>query len=303
MTELSGLILNQFQMRKTKKQKSSFIALLKEHLPDLQVQETGLMKSRNLILGDVNTAKIILCAHYDTCARMIIPNFITPKNPLLSILYSLLLIIPMGIVVFLLNFLLGFVSDNFFLHYIVSVVVWLTLLCLMVAGPANKNTANDNTSGVILLCELYQAMTAEEKEKTAVVFFDNEELGLIGSSCFRKQYKTRIAQTLIINFDCVSDGDYFLIAVSKTARSKYLQDIQRSYSSTDVKKIIHAKSEQVYYPSDQAGFPLHIAVAALKHKKFLGYYMDRIHTSRDVMFDESNISVLCESTLRLIDSI
>ncbi len=300
MTELSRLILDQYQIRKTKAQKSAFISLLNEHFSNLYVQQGGLMKSRNLILGDISTAKIILCAHYDTCARMIAPNFITPKNPLFSILYSLVIIIPMGIIVLLLNILLGLLTNNFYVHYIVSVCVWLSLMFLMLAGPANKNTSNDNTSGVILLCELYQAMTAEEKAKAAVVFFDNEELGLIGSTRFRKAYKKTISEKLVVNFDCVSDGDYLLIAASKTARKRYLPAIQDAFISSDLKTMIHARSEQVYYPSDQAGFPSHIAIAALKYNKFLGYYMDRIHTNRDVVFDESNIHFLRNGTLKLI---
>ena len=78
MTELSREIFNRFQVRKTKKQKLAFIALLQKHIPSLQVQEAGLAKSRNLIVGDPQTAKVILGAHYDTCARLPFPNFITP---------------------------------------------------------------------------------------------------------------------------------------------------------------------------------------------------------------------------------
>jgi 2-keto-myo-inositol isomerase len=61
--------------------------------------------------------------------------------------------------------------------------------------------------------------------------------------------------------------------------------------------------KKVYYPSDQAGFPVAIAVAALKHKKGIGYYMDRIHTSKDTQFDTLNITLLCDSILRFLKSL
>ena len=61
--------------------------------------------------------------------------------------------------------------------------------------------------------------------------------------------------------------------------------------------------KKVYYPSDQAGFPMAIAVAALKYKKPFGYYMDRIHTKRDTVFDRSNIAYLTERTVAFIESI
>ena len=94
---------------------------------------------------------------------------------------------------------------------------------------------------------------------------------------------------LLINLDCVSDGDNFLLAVNKEARKHYYVQIKHAFTSGDKKQVLLDKAERVYYPSDQANFPMSIAVAALKRKKIFGYYMDRIHTSRDIIFDESNI--------------
>ena len=94
MTELSREIFDNYQVRKTRKQKLAFEELLQKHIPSLQVQESGFPKCRNLVIGDPEKAKVILGAHYDTCARLPFPNFITPKKPLLSILYSILIVIP-----------------------------------------------------------------------------------------------------------------------------------------------------------------------------------------------------------------
>ena len=70
------------------------IQLLQKHFPQLSVEESGFPKSRNLIIGDLEQAKIVLTAHYDTCARSLLPNFILPKNPVLSLLYGLLMASP-----------------------------------------------------------------------------------------------------------------------------------------------------------------------------------------------------------------
>ena len=80
MTELSRIVLESYQVRKTKKQKQVFTAFLKEHIPQLQVQESGVFKCRNLVIGDPATARVILGAHYDTCPQLPFPNFITPKK-------------------------------------------------------------------------------------------------------------------------------------------------------------------------------------------------------------------------------
>lgn len=303
MTPLSQKILENYQIRKTKKQKLAFIDLLREHFPDLKVQEGGIIKCRNVIIGDVESAKLVLTAHYDTCSVLPLPNFITPKKPLLTILYSLLLIIPLFLIVLLFNVVLNQLSNNYWLHYFISIALYFGLLALLVIGPANKHTANDNTSGVVTLCELLQTMTREERDKVAFVFFDHEETGLIGSYRFKKQYKQVMSDKLLINFDCVSDGDYLLLAATKAAAEAYGPQFEESFLSTDCKTVLLDKLEKIYYPSDHAGFPVALAAAALKHKPIIGYYMDRIHTARDTVFDETNIDLLCSGVCRLLEKL
>ena len=170
------------------------------------------------------------------------------------------------------------------------------------AGPANKHTANDNTSGVITLCEIYSKLTEEQKQKVAIVFFDFEELGLIGSSLFKKEYKKAMEKKLLVNFDCVSDGDNILLAVSKSAQKEYMDKIDTAFAAED-KNIMVEKGEKVFYPSDQKHFKNNVAVAALKHKKIIGYYMDRIHTPKDTVFYERNIELLSDGAVKFVDMV
>ena len=302
MTELSQKILAEYQVRKTKAQKQAFIELMQAHFPELQIQEGGFPKCRNLIIGDVENATLLLTAHYDTCARLPFPNFITPKAPLLSILYSFLLALPVVLVVFGVNFLLSFFPIIFELRYFISLVVSFGLLSLMFIGPANKHTANDNTSGVIVLCELLKLLSRKERSKVAFVFFDHEESGLLGSGYFRSKYKNVSANTPMINFDCVSDGDYILVAATKAALQDIGDKLDAAFQPKKEKTILQCKAEKIYYPSDQMGFRKGVAIAALKKKPLIGYYMDRIHTARDTEFDRRNIRLLCDSILRLLKS-
>ncbi len=303
MTSLSQTILDRYQVRKTKRQKSEFIILMQQHFPELVVQEGGFPKCRNLIVGDVETAKVILTAHYDTCAQLPFPNFIAPKKPLLSILYSILLVIPIVIVAFFVNFLLNYITTDYWVHYWCTICIYFLLLLLLVGGPANKYTANDNTSGVTALCELSQTLTPELRQKAAFVFFDHEESGLIGSSYFRSKYKGVMKDKLLINLDCISDGNHILVSASKAARNIYGDAIKNAFSPTDTKSILFTKAEKTYYPSDQLGFKNSVAIAALKKKPVIGYYMDRIHTSKDTVFDKENIKLTCSSILNLIKAL
>ncbi len=300
MTNLSHRILQDFQIRKTAKQKAAFRELLKEHFPQMQVQEGSFPKSRNVIIGDVEQAKIILSAHYDTCPQLPFPNFIAPKHPVLSVAYSIAILIPLVIALFLINFFLNLALETYWLNYYISLVIYFGSLGLIIFGPANKHTANDNTSGVIVLCEILAKLPPEVKDSVAVVFFDNEELGLVGSTYFRKVYKTQMQDKLLINFDCISDGDHILLSVSKDAKENWNERLCSCFQNTGDKVFLIEDAEKTYYPSDQIGFKNAIAVAALKRHKRIGYYMDRIHTAKDTAFDDENIALLCNCTLELI---
>ena len=105
MTDLSREILRDWQVRKTKAQKLRFIDFMQSRLPGLRVEEGGLPRCRNLVLGDIESADVVFTAHYDTCAGLPFPNFITPKNLLIYLLYQLLIMLPF----FVLGGLLGFV--------------------------------------------------------------------------------------------------------------------------------------------------------------------------------------------------
>ena len=303
MTELSQKIFDAYQVRKSRKQKQAFIHMMQENIPTLQVQEMGLPKSRNLVIGDPETAKVILSAHYDTCARLPFPNFITPKRPIIAILYSILVIVPYIAAIFLLNLLLRYCNFDFWVYYWISIAAYAAVMWMFLAGPANKHTANDNTSGVITLVEIYHALSEEQRKQVCFVFFDNEEKGIIGSAQFRKKHKRFIRNKLLINFDCVSDGDNFLLGISKKANQKYRVAITRAFTSTEDKNVMLENLRKVYYPSDQAGFPVAIAVASLKRSKLFGYYMDKIHTNRDTAFDERNTQFLKERTIQFMESI
>lgn len=305
MTPLSEQILAEYQVRKTKKQKSAFIEFMQSQIPGLQVEQGGFGNNRNLVLGDVKSAKVILGAHYDTCARLPFPNFISPKNIPLYIGYSLLICMPFGIIAGLLNALLHLVTDSFLITYWGTFLPTMALMFfLFMGGKPNPNTANDNTSGVITLCELIASMTDEQKAQTAFVFFDNEENGLLGSSFFCKLHKKDGLKTkLIINYDCVSDGDHMLFVLSKPAMNAHGEAFTASFPSTAEKTVYIEKSSNTMYPSDQTNFPMGVGVAAMKKRKHVGLYMNRIHTIKDIVFQKENISFFVAGTIRLLDAI
>ena len=299
MTEISKEILEKYQVRKSKAQKIAFIDFLRAHFPELKVEEGGFPKNRNVVIGDPNTAKAVFGAHYDTQAVMFFPNFIMPKSPLLSILYALVLVIPMLLLATLVGKIAGAVFDDPSTVSLLVMVAYWSVLLLMIFGPANKHTANDNTSGVITLIELMSAMTPEERAQSCFVFFDNEEKGLFGSAFFAKEHKETMKEKLLINFDCVSDGDYLMMIPSKKA-SEHAENLKSAFADVTGKIVLVENGKGIYYPSDQKNFKKNIGVAAFKKSK-LGLYMDRIHTPKDTVFDEENVSVLVSGFIKFLN--
>lgn len=305
MTPLSEAIFANWQIRKTKKQKTAFIDFMQNQIPELKVEQGGFGNNRNLVLGDVKTADVILGAHYDTCAQLPFPNFLTPKNLLLYLGYALLICIPFYGLAYVIGLVLGTFGPDFPLLSLFAALLPLILLFWMfMGGKPNPHTANDNTSGVITLCEIWAAMTAEQRAKTAFVFFDNEENGLLGSSYFCKLHKKDgVANKLMINFDCVSDGDHMLFVLSKKAKDRYAEAFAAAFPATEDKAVYIECASNTMYPSDQAGFALGVGVAAMKKKKGVGLYMNKIHTIHDTVFQRENIAFFTAGTLRLLEKL
>ena len=302
MTSISEEILEKYQIRKTRKQKTAFIEYMRAHFPNLRVEDDAIGYSRNMVIGNPDTAKAVLGAHYDTCAVMPIPNFIMPKSVLISILYAFVLVIPMLLIGSLVGGAAGCIFNDPEAISLFTLLTYWVILFLMILGPANKHTVNDNTSGVITLIELMNSMTKEERAQYCFVFFDNEEKGLFGSSTFAKEHKKVMKDKLLINFDCVSDGDYLMLILNKKAFPEHSENLKAAFENVTEKNVLIESEKGIYYPSDQKNFKKNIGVASFKKSKF-GLYMDRIHTPRDTVMDERNIAVLTEGIIKFLKTI
>ena len=305
MRPLTKKLLADFQIRKTKQQKASFRAWLCDELGRAgyapQVETGGLLNSSNVVAGDPEKARVLLTAHYDTCAVLPFPNFITPRNFLVYLLFQLLICA---------LFLLIAIATEVAVLLAFDPPLWGALLAIyavlgfciwwMLAGKANKHTANDNTSGVAALLETALALPEELRGKVCFVFFDNEEKGLFGSSAFAGAHRRVRADTLTLNFDCVGDGDYLQFFPSGVVKkdSETVALLESAFLS-EGKKVVEVVRGLGLYPSDQARFRRGVGVAALKKAPLIGYYMDRIHTRRDTVLEEDNVQLLCRGVLRL----
>ena len=294
-----------YSMRRTAEQKEAFRAYILSVFPDAKIETTADGKNQNVVIGDPLTAKMVCTAHYDTPASSLFPNLMIPRNPALFLLYQfvpviLMLAVALGAGYLVANQFAQPGEQNFLrLFLLVYLAVYYILFFLMYRVFKNPNNYNDNTSGVAAVLSIIERLNEQERAETAFILFDNEEKGLLGSSLFKKLHGKKMKNTLVINFDCVSDGDYIQFYPNKVLKKNdvALTQLETSFQPTGTKHVEVVKGFG-FYPSDQKAFVNGVGVAAM-HKSWFGYWLGRIHTNRDTVFDEENIELLRLGALKL----
>lgn len=288
-------ILDQFPVRKSGQQKQAFRDAVQSYLEKRGYSvtaEDGSFGSRNVVIGDPENAKFLITAHYDTPARLLFPNFSTPCNGMLYLLREAGLWFGIMLAAIVLGVLAALTFGEWIIPYVTTAVI-LGLLGAMLVGPANPSNVNDNTSGVITLLEIARTLPENQRHKVCFVLFDLEEAGLLGSQSYRKKHKKATDRQLVINLDCVGDGDYIRLFPTK----KLLKDRKKCTSLYKAcgyfgkKSILLQEKGFSIYPSDQRVFPYGVGICALnKRKKLL--YLSRIHTPKDTVLDQNNVNLL-----------
>ena len=289
-------VLSLYPVRKNKRQKAAFRDDVQSYIQSLGyicTTEKGSMGSRNVVIGDPKTAKYLVTAHYDTPPRLPFPNFITPLNFGIYLLYQLVIVALLLICSIAPGVIVGILVGNSEIGSGVSMILYWTLLILMMAGPANKHNANDNTSGVVTILETARNLPAEYRHQVCFVLFDLEEAGLIGSSSYRKRHKKESAHQIVLNCDCVGDGNEMVLFPTKKLKNADMMDLLKTAEmDCDGKSVrVHRKGFS-FYPSDQMNFPYGVGIAAFRRKKGIGIYCDKIHTRKDTILEEENVIIL-----------
>ena len=105
--------------------------------------------SVNVVAGDPDRALVFLCAHYDTASRMFLPDFVSPTNVAAHVCYHLASALLLAAAALALSFAVSFPLHQPGLMLPLFLVLMVVLLWLAAFGPANRENANGNTSGVL----------------------------------------------------------------------------------------------------------------------------------------------------------
>lgn len=298
-------VLERFPVRKTKKQKSAFIegvrSYIHQHGYNVSLED-GRRGVRNIVIGDPDSARYLITAHYDTPASIGLPNFIAPNNPVSFLAIQLGLVAVLACAAVLAGFIAYWCGAESKAAFLVGYIVYFGILMLVLRGPANPNNANDNTSGVITVLEVLSTIPEDRRDQVCFVLFDMEEAGLVGSAVHRKLHKNAAESQIVLNLDCVGNGDIIQFTPVKKARKD--QDLLHSLSEICGKygrKELRLRSSGFYGgSSDHKNFPMGVAVMAFHYKKGIGLYCGRIHTWRDTILDRENLVILRDALISFI---
>lgn len=298
-------VLSGYPVRKSKKQKQSFREDLRFYLKAIgydMVEEKGSLGSVNLVMGDPEKAEYLVTAHYDTPARLPMPNLITPCNVVPFVLYQILVVGLFVVAASVIGGVIGVAVDSPEVAGTAALAVYWAMLILMLVGPANPSNANDNTSGVVSVLEIARSMPESARDKVCFVLFDLEEAGLVGSSSYRKQHKKASENQIVLNLDCVGDGNEIVLFPMKKLKKDAgkMQRLRRICGVWGGKSIAVREKGFSYYPSDQKHFPYGVGIAAFRRSKWAGLYCSRIHTNKDTVLEETNVNILRAAIVSMI---
>ena len=290
-----------FPIRHTKGQKEAFEKYIKEQAEAVgfEAKTEILSQNRNIVIGNIKTAKVVFAAHYDTPWAALFPNLLLPRARGLYYAYQFLIIlgvlIPAVFAALCTKWLVPLdyeIPQNLLVPLAVYLFVYYLLFFLTFRGFINKHNANDNTSGVCTVLEIMKRLSGSDN--AAFVLFDNEERGKKGSKAFFKEHEEVFLTKPVVNFDCVGVGEYPVFILKdafdeNSGREAFLNKFA-SMENANVFSSVEAKSN-----SDHLNFPRGIAVMMCKRSKRGILYTDKIHTSRDTDVSEENILALSEA--------
>jgi len=286
--------------RQTRKQKKAFRDVVVTKFPQARVDSHVVAK--NVIIGDVATADVIVSAHYDTPPKL--PTWFVKH----LVLWGMILVPAVLQGWFMLMFRLplwvkaDIIYDNLEIYFTAVLVLGYGSMMVYIAHLfgltplANKVNLNDNTSGVAVVLDM--AKRLQNNPRYAFVLFDNEEKGLFGSIAFRRKYNDVLKGKRIVVIDCVGLGDVLNLFTwgEKTDVVSQIETMQ-----DDVALDLKHKRSTIMSMSDHFSFRglnavLMLANYSNKHKR---NSLATIHTRKDDNIKPSNLYQI----MRLIENI
>lgn len=297
-------------VRRSREEKEKFRTYAKECFTsmgaDARCEASKNGKHKNLIVGDIDSADVLLVAHYDTPAASPFPNLMLPRSPVLFWIYQFVPLIILVAVSLLAGYLASLLAENSrdVVFYFGFLAVYYVLYFLFFRTFKNRHNKNDNTSGIATVMTVCARLSDTERKKCAFVLFDNEEKGKLGSKALFAEQKESLSHKPVLNFDCVGNGENIIfIAKPDAEKSPLYPALKSAFSNTDAYSVNFFPQKGSEANSDHKSFPLGIGCIASKKTRRGIFYTPRIHTARDVVASEENVEYIANGITSFIKTL
>ena len=295
---------HRFPVRNSKAQKEVFRGYVLDEVKKLgfpaSVETQGCTKPseqhHNVVIGNPEDAGVVFTAHYDTPRRSLYPNLMIPMNPVLKYVCAFLpaaimLAVAIGaaLAVRSITGLQG--VPGRLVTVSVYIAVYFGLFFLLLHGPANRHNRNDNTSGTAAVLALAEKLAGTSG--AAWILFDDEEKGKKGSKAYARYRPEVRSGRLVVNMDCVGNGEQFIACVTEAAMNDpRFPALSAALEGVGTKV---CSSKKASMNSDQKSFDKSVGICACGYSKILGWYTGRIHTAKDTVASPENIEKLADA--------
>jgi hypothetical protein len=266
-----------------------------------QVEQNDKGRQQNVIAGDPDAAEMIIGAHYDTPATILLPDLQIPRNFPVYLLWQIVLIGGLLLLSLAVGAGVGLLTKSGDLMILAFFLAFIGLMWLQLCGFANRHNANDNTSGVAALLETMARIPEEERAKVAFILFDNCEKGRKGAKAFAADHLQVQHTRLVVSLDSVGVGEHMLVMASSLAKQlPGYEALQLAMEADDARTAHFHSSVTTRCNGDFRAFKCGVGVMACRQLSGVGLYLGDLHTARDTETDQQNIAWLAGALERCI---
>lgn len=306
MNDYAARLTRDFPVRRKAKEKADFRTFLMHELGELgysprleQKDALGMAGNSitNVVAGDVERAKLVLAAHYDTPLREPLPPLIMPGRPLTFGLYQALTPVLALALSFLLSLAVTYPLNLPRLTLPLFLLLLVAGLLYLRFGKSETNNACDNTSGVAALLETAAALTPRYRGEVAFVFLDGGESGA-GARAFKKNYPCTREKTVVV-LSALAQGEEILLLPSMKNRwnESLLDALVTKFSDGEGKPCFLKTDGFVHFPSDGRTFPYNLTICACDKVQGFGRL---IRPRRITAIDGENLRIVADGLCALI---
>ena len=295
-----GLI---FGKRFTLKQRRNFLVVISEEFGKLGYatkfandDRKSNAKSVDLFVGDIGKASTIICTHYDTPLKSLIPNYRyypldgqrSHRIFLLATFLPTLIVTMLGIAIMI--YIVNIPNfEGFWYNVYLFSTIFLTFMisAIISRGFRNKYNINKNTASILAMLVAAESLNKQSRSKVAFILLDKGCTNHNGAQMLAQALPTTLDKKLFIYLDCIGRGDNLVIGHRENLRMES-DKILKFFSGKQSTSTYELDAKDVMYT------PLYYLKRSLvisngQKDKTGSHYVDKTSSSADKYADIETI--------------